>query len=453
VTHIATALHHSVGAFHSNKDHPMSALLRLPNRPLRGLAIAVAAAALVACGSDDDGGGSTTLGGVAAVGSPIVGGSVDVRCASGSPLSATTGDGGAWQVTISGQTLPCAVQVQGGTAGGSANTEAWHSIAFDFGNVNVTPLTELVLARSLAGNPQAWFAAPSFAGLNAAAVETALSQVVAALGVSSALDGANPLTARFQAVSGNAIDDVLEALSSALQTLGTDFAALLVAAGSGDFSAFAGMPGAITTALNAGGGGGGGGGGGSTSCSTGTEMIFARGQAAGPYTDGQKACVQGSATSLTIDGKTLTNPTQNTVVSAPFAAYVFVDAGLNYELVLNNGALYEINIAKPDAISGADFHGQFAPTSAAGSSTLTLEVSVSGVVSSSIQVPNQVPPTSQSDFCSDIASDPNLVGLQAQGISLTITSCSFSGNVGTIQATAQTGGVSVPYTVRFIYGS
>ena len=48
--------------------------------------------------------------------------------------------------------------------------------------------------------------------------------------------------------------------------------------------------------------------------------------------------------------------------------------------------------------------------------------------------------------------DPNLTGLQVQsGITLAITGCSFANNVGTIQATAQSGGISVPYVVRFVY--
>ena len=427
----------------------MSAPLRLPTRPLRGWAIAAAAAALVACGSDGDDGTNGvvptphTLSGVAAVGAPIVGGTINVSCAGGASLSTTTAADGAWQVTTSGQTLPCAVQVQGGTAGGVANSAAWHSIAFDFGNVNVTPLTELVLARSIAGDPRAWFAAPAFAQVDAAAVDAALTRVVAALGVSDELDGRNPLTARFEAVSGDTIDDVLQALSSALQTLGTDFATLLAAAGNNDFAAFAGLPNAVASALN---------GGSSTGCTTGSEMSFSAGQAAGPYSNGQKACVQGSATTLKIDAKTLSNPTPNPNVSAPYAAYVFVDAGLNYELVLKNGALHEINIGKPNAASAADVHGQFALSSSGGGSsgTMTLEVSINGVVSSSIPVPNQTPPGSQAEFCGVVANDPSLANL---GVTLTINGCSFAGNVGTIQATATVSGISVPYTVRFIYGS
>lgn len=423
--------------------------------PLRGLLIAAAAVALVACGSDDESTPSaptspttTTLGGVAAVGKPIVGGTVNVACAGGSPLSTTTAAGGVWEVTINGQTLPCAVQVQGGTVDGVANGLALHSIAFDFGNINVSTLTDLAFARSVGGNPQAWFAAPTFAGLDSARVNAAMTQVAEALGITAALGERNPLVSAFEPKPGDPIDDLLEALADALQALDTDFATLLTAAGANNFAAFSGLPGAIVAAQDGGGGSSG------DSCTAGVEVIFAAGQAAGPFTDGQKVCVEASATSLKIGSLTLGNPTPNTVVTAPYSAYTFVDAGLNYEVVFNGGALYEINVAKVNAISINDFHGQFTPTAGSGGVTLTVEVAISGIASASFTVPNQTPPANQDEFCADLSSNPNLLGLQAEtGVTLTVTGCSFANNVGTIQATAQTSGVSVPYVLRFIFGS
>jgi hypothetical protein len=262
------------------------------------------------------------------------------------------------------------------------------------------------------------------------------------------------LTASFEPVAGDPIDDVLEALASALQALGQGYAALLAAAGTDDFAAFAGLPGAVSTALGSGGGGG--------NCTTGVAATFGKagGQAAGPYTEGQQACITASVTTLTIDNLTLSNPTQNTaLIGGEYTGYVFagtgVGAGFNYELVLKNGALFEVNVAKPNAISAADFHGQFTPSAGSGGGvTMTLEVSINGVVASSIPVPNQTAPAGQAEFCADIANDPNLTGVQVQGgVTLTITGCSFANNIGTVNATAQTGGITVPYVVRFIYGS
>jgi len=429
----------------------MSAPFRFLRRPLRGLAIMAAAAALVACGSDDDdsSAGGSTLSGVAAVGAPIAGAAINVSCAGGTPLNTTTSSGGLWQVAISGQTLPCAVQVSGGTVGGVANALTLHSLAVNFGNVNVTPLTDLVVASRLGNDPQAWFAAPAFAGIDAASLDAAATRIVTALGIGSTLGTRNPLTASFEPVAGDPIDDVLEALGSALQTLGQGYAALLAAAGTDDFAAFSGLPSAVASALGSSGGGGG-----STSCSSGVQMTFTSGPATGPFTDGQKVCVEATTTSLKIDSKTFANPTQNTAVSPPYSAYKFLDAGFDYEVVLNNGALYEINVSKVNAVSIADFHGQFTPSAGSGGVTMTLEVSINGVVASSIPVPNQTAPAGQAEFCADIANDPNLTGVQVQGgVTLTITGCSFANNIGTVNATAQTGGITVPYVVRFIYGS
>jgi hypothetical protein len=74
-----------------------------------------------------------------------------------------------------------------------------------------------------------------------------------------------------------------------------------------------------------------------------------------PFTDGQKVCFEASATSLAFNGKTLTNPVANTLVSAPYSAYKFTDGAYSLEVVLNAGALYEINV-----LDATTFFGQFA---------------------------------------------------------------------------------------------
>jgi hypothetical protein len=186
----------------------MSASFRFLRRPFRGLVIAAAAAALVACGGDDDDSsvGGSTLGGVAAVGMPIADAAVNVSCAGGTPLNTTTSSGGLWQVSISGQTLPCAVQVTGGNVGGVANALTLHSLAVGFGNLNVTPLTDLVVASRLGTDPQGWFAAPAFAGIDAASLDAAATRGAAARGLGGTLGRRAPprhwaLTARWAAAA------------------------------------------------------------------------------------------------------------------------------------------------------------------------------------------------------------------------------------------------------------
>ena len=112
---------------------------------------------------------STTLSGTAAVGAPIVGAAVNVTCAAGAALSniPATSAIGAWSVTLSGQTLPCAVQVSGGTVNGAANTTTYQSIANAYGIVNVTPLTDLLVAN-LAGSAAAAFTPAQLAAITPA---------------------------------------------------------------------------------------------------------------------------------------------------------------------------------------------------------------------------------------------------------------------------------------------
>lgn len=207
---------------------------------------------------------ANTLSGTAATGAPIVGGTVDVKCAGGGPLQATTDATGAWSVTFSGQTLPCAVKVSGGNLAGG---QAFHSVAFELGVANITPLTDVVVANLAAGDPAAWFNglnAAAFQGINANAVNAALGNVRNAFNL-PALGNLDPLRDRFEPVAGNALDDILEAMAGA----GLNHADLLAAAqGEGFANAVQQFAAALATAYanlqNAGGGGGGGGGGDAT---------------------------------------------------------------------------------------------------------------------------------------------------------------------------------------------
>jgi len=319
------------------------------------LSVAVAAASLAACGG---GGGNTagpTLGGTAAVGVPIVGGTVRVSCSGGSALQTLTSSTGGWTVAMSGQTLPCAVQVTGGTVGGAANSTPYHSIALSLGTVNITPLTDLVVARLLGANPQTWFASPTFTGVGSDALRTALDAVSTALGMTATLGTRNPLTSSFQAVNGDLIDDILEAYRAALAALTAAHADLIAAALAGDFSAYGGFANAFQTAytdLGSNGGGGGGGGGG-------------------------------------------------------------------------------------------------------GAGTLTVNVTISGVAASSINVGSVPMPSSQAEFCDSLSTDSTFSSIgESGGGTLTINSCSFSGNTGTVNATLSITSpiaMTIPYVVTYVY--
>jgi hypothetical protein len=416
-----------------------------------GSAMLLGSALLSACGGGSSSAPvATTLSGTAAVGLPIVGGTIAVNCATGSPLSATTSSTGGWTVTINGQTLPCATRVTGGTVSGVANTTPYHSIAVSFGTVNITPLTDLVVAQLSGADPAVWFGSPVFTGVNAAALNTALSTVSTNLGLASTLGETNPLTTSFAPQNGVLLDDVLEALKTTLAdaSVNKSYAELLAAAAAGNFSTFSGFQTAFSTiyvnlapATPSG----------ATTCASGeTLMVYDGGSS--KYTKGQGVCFTGSATALTFSGKTLSNPVANsTATNGNFVVNTFTDASDSYayEVVLNSGALYEINVSNPNYV------GQFAPStgstaSAGGAGSLTVVTSVAGIATPAIVVSPVTKPANQSDFCSGITSDSSLTSLTAAGGSLTIDSCTFSGSVGTIAATLRSV-VTLSYSITYTY--
>jgi hypothetical protein len=182
---------------------------------------------------------SELLSGTAVVdAAPLVRADVRIRCVDGSVFNSITNDSGVWQVVISTQPLPCALQASGGTWQGSANATAYHAIALSFGVTDITPLSNLVLARLTGQDPQTWFAGPAFAGVNAGTLGIALATVSAALGMGPAISQFNPLTA---VDVSRPLVQFLYAMRLTRDDPGvhkTD-AELLEAARSGDFSGFA----------------------------------------------------------------------------------------------------------------------------------------------------------------------------------------------------------------------
>lgn len=281
---------------------------RARQHSLRWMGAIALAASVAACGG---GGGDdnpaptpTQLSGTAAVGAPIAGATVDVRCAgvtanssasAATVLHATTSATGTWQVDTTGRTLPCAVRVTGGNLPAG---QAYHSVALTFGgNTNITPLTDLLIANAAGTMPAAWWSstdAASLTRLTQAVLDKSLAAMRAALSL-SALNKLDPLTASFKAQAKDSIDDMLEALQQALSqaNLGLDYAGLLSAAASSSFTlsesfrtalahAYASVTGG--TGNNNGGGNTGGntGGNGSTGAYTLTLDVTASGMALAP---------------------------------------------------------------------------------------------------------------------------------------------------------------------------
>ena len=187
---------------------------------------------LASC-SGDETPAPTALSGVAAVGYPIVRGTINVVCVAGVVPAITTSTTGAWQVSAAGLTLPCAVQVSSGSINGTLNIEKYHSLATSIGTVNITPLTDLIVANiAQRSDPDVWFTeltlAPTrLAQITPALVDIALANVRTALANLTPLNTINPITTVFTPTAGNATDDMLVALQTAMTSVTVTHATLL----------------------------------------------------------------------------------------------------------------------------------------------------------------------------------------------------------------------------------
>jgi hypothetical protein len=209
---------------------------------MRSAPIAVGSALLMtavlsACGG---GGGSgsqdvpatpLTVSGTAATGAAIAGKTVDVKCSSGTG-SPTSNSNGGYSITVTGGSLPCLVRVT--TDSGAV----LHSVVAGAGSsatANVTPVSQLVVARLFAKDPAAAYAsfdASAAAALTSSAVQAATTAVVQQLkrsgvdfsGVGDVLTAA--LTPATAGAGGNGFGQQLVALDASLTSSGTTLAEL-----------------------------------------------------------------------------------------------------------------------------------------------------------------------------------------------------------------------------------
>ncbi|MEN7528924.1 hypothetical protein [Cupriavidus sp. DL-D2] len=208
------------------------------NKHMAQLALgALMVGALAACGGgggDDSSTGSspapalTTATGVAAIGAPIVSGSVELKCASGATASAATDANGVWTASLKATDYPCVTRVAGGQANSQALASPLHSVVSGPGTANITPLTDLIVGILSGQNPATWYASATNGTLSGAITSGALSTAQGKLKTTLATlpgkpalpDGFDPLTAKFSAEKGDIGDDLLESYSAALAAAG-----------------------------------------------------------------------------------------------------------------------------------------------------------------------------------------------------------------------------------------
>ncbi len=186
------------------------------------------AIALAACGGSDDppsadggdgGAVALTIGGTAAVGAAIVGGTVDAKCATGNGSASTAADG-SYTLTIDGGALPCSMRVTSADGG-----TVLHSAATGSGSnarANLTPATELAMAQLYGRSPaeaHAAFDSTAAAALTPAALQAAASEVGTLLSVAGAAISGNPISGPL--TIGDANDRALDTLKANLESSGT----------------------------------------------------------------------------------------------------------------------------------------------------------------------------------------------------------------------------------------
>ncbi len=175
---------------------------------------------LASCGGGGGGLKPFNLTGLAATGAAVAGKAVTIKCHLGDAVSTTTDSGGRFDVTLVAQDLPCMLQVESATMG------KLHSYAATAGRVNLTPLTELIVARAARANPATVFASLNDTSLNLIGANLAAAST-AIVAESPRLIGwnttGNPLTMVFAIGDDDdkALDNLGSSLTSAAATLGT----------------------------------------------------------------------------------------------------------------------------------------------------------------------------------------------------------------------------------------
>ncbi len=433
------------------------------------LSLLAAAFLLTGCLSDGNTvAPATAISGTAATGAAMTG-TVVLVDANGVTRTVNIGALGAFQIPTTGLAAPFILRATG--SGADAGTVLFSFADGLTGIFNITPLTHMALELLRQGDDtpaadlptlfSAWGDRVNPANLAdiQAAILLAQRRINATLRTAFEVNGLAPATFDFLRTrfspDGSGIDGVLDSITG-----------LVIAGGQINFNVN-GAPITFTIGIDIAdiviGGGTGGGGGTPVTCDAGGQTLtFARNlSVAGPHTNGEQVCFVASTTSLAFSGKTLTNPIQNVVVTLPFSAYAFTDAatGATYEVVFNAGALHEINVTN----NANAFHGQFPAVAAGGggggAGGVTLRITAGGGGLADINIPGVTAPASQAEFCTDMTdinsttSLTNALGSVAIG-TFTITSCTFSGSVGTVNATlavTQPVAINVPYVVTYTF--
>lgn len=197
--------------------------------PRLAIALGFGSALLLAsCGGNDEIRIPVALDGVAATGAALANRAVSVKCTGGETAAATTDARGAFRLEVNTPSLPCLLEVDAGSAG------RLHGYTAAPGRVNVTPLTELILARALRANPGTAFASADDRTI-ATARDNLAAATTAITGEASRLMGwtfsVNAMNGTFAIGDDN--DKALDALGASLASASATLSTLTTAAAAG----------------------------------------------------------------------------------------------------------------------------------------------------------------------------------------------------------------------------
>lgn len=157
---------------------------------------------------------------------------------------------------------------------------------------------------------------------------------------------------------------------------------------------------------------------------------------------------------LRASGVTLQSLVGSVMAESQWASFSTAFSGA-YEEINDRGFSFSFNGSNLTVNLGGGGTGGTGGTGG-GTGSLSITVSISGVPSPTAITVNGVPkPANQTEFCADLQNDSSFQSIGASGGgTLTINSCSFSGNKGTVNATLSITSpmpMTLPYTVTYTY--
>lgn len=213
---------------------------------LSWIALTVSVFALSACGGGGDSAPTSdgtsaqkpatqTVSGVVATGLPLSGAAVNLACASGSGAATSAADG-SYSIPVNGVSLPCVL-----TATSSDSKTVLHSVLPGAGSsssnatVQITPLTELLVAQVARQDPAQYVAAfgptTTVSAADVSTAQSTLTKVLQSAGFDASSVG-DFINGTISAGSGQGYDGVLDKLQSTLTSAGVTLTDLSTAVAS-----------------------------------------------------------------------------------------------------------------------------------------------------------------------------------------------------------------------------